>query len=218
MKKLIFFDFDSTLVNNETIDELAKEAGVEKKVKEITKKAMNGEIDFKKALEERVKLLKDLPIEKVNKAIDRITLTEGAKETIEELKRRGYLVAVISGGFDIAVDKFKDKLNIDYAFSNTLIIKDNKLTGEVVENVIDKGEVVENLAKKLNIPLKNVIVVGDGANDISMFEKAGLRIAFCAKPILKEKADICIEKRDLREVLKVLEERDYDVKGDSKRD
>ncbi|ADG13403.1 phosphoserine phosphatase SerB [Methanocaldococcus infernus] len=201
-KKIIFFDFDSTLINNETIDELAKEAGVEREVKEITKKAMRGEIDFKEALKERVKLLKGLPLEKVNEAIERLTLTEGAEETIKELKKKGYIVAVISGGFDIALNKFKDKLNIDYSFGNTLIVKDNKLTGEVEEKVIDKGEVVENLVKELKIPKENIVVVGDGANDIAMFEKAGLRIAFCAKPILKEKADICIEKRDLKEILK----------------
>ena len=204
-KKLILFDFDSTLVNNETIDEIAKEAGVEEEVKKITKEAMEGKLNFEQSLKRRVKLLKDLPIEKVEKAINRITPTEGAEETIKELKNRGYVVAVVSGGFDIAVNKIKEKLGLDYAFANRLIVKDGKLTGEVEGEVLKenaKGEILEKIAKIEGIKLEDTVVVGDGANDISMFKKAGLKIAFCAKPILKEKADICIEKRDLREILK----------------
>ncbi|ENN95650.1 phosphoserine phosphatase SerB [Methanocaldococcus villosus KIN24-T80] len=206
MKKLVVFDFDSTLIENETIDELAKEANKEEEIKEITKKAMNGEIDFKEALKKRVSLLKGLPIEKVENAINRLKLTNGAEETIKELKNRGYKVAVVSGGFDIAINKFK-YLDFDYIFANKLIFKDNKLTGEVIGKVLDntsKGKIIEEVAKKENIPLKNIIVVADGANDVSMFEKAGLKIAFCAKPILKKKADVIIEKRDLREVLKFI--------------
>ncbi|WP_456373890.1 phosphoserine phosphatase SerB [Methanocaldococcus sp.] len=204
-KKLILFDFDSTLVNNETIDEIAKEAGVEEEVKKITKEAMEGKLNFEQSLRKRVSLLKDLPLEKVEKAIERITLTEGAEETIKELKKRGYIIGVVSGGFDIAVNKIKEKLGLDYAFANRLIVKYGKLTGEVEGDVLkedSKGEILEKIAKIEGIKLEDTVVVGDGANDISMFKKAGLKIAFCAKPILKEKANICIEKRDLREILK----------------
>lgn len=200
MKKLIVIDFDSTLVNNETIDELAKEANKEKEIKEITKLAMNGKIDYRDSLIKRVELIKGLDLEKVNRAISRITLTKGAEDAIKELKKRGYIVAVVSGGFDIAIKKFKD-LGIDYIIANELILKDNKVVG-VKEKVIDKGKIIDELMKKEKIDKDNIVVVGDGANDLSMFKKAGLRIAFCAKPILKKEADIIIENRDLREILK----------------
>ncbi|WP_423792043.1 phosphoserine phosphatase SerB [Methanocaldococcus indicus] len=200
MKKLIVIDFDSTLVNNETIDELAKEANKEKEIKEITKLAMNGKIDYRDSLIKRVELIKGLDLEKVNRAISRITLTKGAEDAIKELKKRGYIVAVVSGGFDIAIKKFKD-LGIDYIIANELILKDNKVVG-VKEKVIDKGKIIDKLMKKEKIDKDNIVVVGDGANDLSMFKKAGLRIAFCAKPILKKEADIIIENRDLREILK----------------
>ncbi|ACX73531.1 phosphoserine phosphatase SerB [Methanocaldococcus vulcanius M7] len=206
-KKLILFDFDSTLVNNETIDEIAKEAGVEEEVKKITKEAMEGKLNFEQSLKKRVNLLKDLPVEKVENAMKRITLTEGAEETIKELKNRGYIVAVVSGGFDIAVNRIKEKLGLDYAFANRLIVKDGKLTGEVEGEVLKedaKGEILQKIAEIEGIKLEDTVVVGDGANDISMFKKAGFKIAFCAKPVLKEKADVCVEKRDLREILKYL--------------
>ncbi len=200
--KLVVIDFDSTLIKNETIDEIAKEAKKEKEIKKITKLAMEGKLDYKESLKERIKILKGLEKEKIENAIKRLELTEGARETIEELKKRGYKIAVVSGGFDIAIKKFKD-LGIDYIFANQLIFNNGKLE-DVREIVIDKGEIIDKLKDILKIDKKDIIVVGDGANDIGMFKKAGLRIAFCAKPILKKEADICIEKRDLREILKYL--------------
>ena len=206
-KGLVLFDLDSTLIEEETIDELAKLAGVEHEVKNITKEAMNGKIDFEESLKRRVALLKGLPTGGVNEIISRLKLTKGAKETIKELKNRGYVVGVISGGFTIATDKVKRDLDLDYAYSNELIIKKGKLTGEVKGRVMgptSKGDILEKIAKKEKIDLKDSFVVGDGANDISMFKRAGFKIAFCAKEILKRNADISIDKRDLREILKYI--------------
>ena len=204
-KGLVLFDLDSTLIEEETIDELAKLAGVEEEVKNITKEAMNGKIDFEESLKRRVALLKGLPTGEVKELISRLKLTKGAKETIKELKNRGYVVGVISGGFTIATDKVKRDLDLDYAYSNELIIKEGKLTGEVNGRVMgptSKGDILEEIAKKEKIDLKDSFVVGDGANDISMFKRAGFKIAFCAKDVLKRNADISIDKRDLREILR----------------
>ena len=207
-KKLILFDLDSTLIENETIDEFAKIAGAENEVKKITKEAMDGKLNFEQSLKKRVALIKGAPTNKIKEAVSTLTLTEGAEETIKELKNRGHIVGVVSGGFTVATDKIKELLGMDYAYSNNLIEKDGKLTGEVNGVMMKedaKGRMLQKIAKKENIDLKDTVVVGDGANDISMFKVAGFKIAFCAKDILKKNADVCIEKRDLREILKYVE-------------
>jgi phosphoserine phosphatase len=207
-KKLILFDLDSTLIENETIDEFAKIAGAENEVKKITKEAMDGKLNFEQSLKKRVALIKGAPTNKIKEAVSTLTLTEGAEETIKELKNRGHIVGVVSGGFTVATDKIKELLGMDYAYSNNLIEKDGKLTGEVNGVMMKedaKGKMLQKIAKKENIDLKDTVVVGDGANDISMFKVAGFKIAFCAKDILKKNADVCIEKRDLREILKYVE-------------
>ncbi|WP_421077848.1 phosphoserine phosphatase SerB [Methanothermococcus sp. Ax23] len=204
-KKLILFDLDSTLIDCETIDEIAKLAGVGDEVEKITRDAMNGKLNFEESLRKRVSLLKGLPMEKIMDLVSNLKLTKGAEETIKELKKRGYITGVVSGGFTVATDRIKDILGLDYAYSNELITKDGKLTGEVIGPIMSshaKGELLEEIAKKEGIDLKDTVVVGDGANDISMFKKAGFKIAFCAKDILKKNADICVEKKDLREILK----------------
>ncbi|HIQ39196.1 MAG TPA: phosphoserine phosphatase SerB [Methanothermococcus okinawensis] len=204
-KGLVLFDLDSTLIEEETIDELAKLAGVEEEVKRITKDAMNGKIDFEKSLRKRVALLKGLPIDSVKGLVSKLRITKGARETIEELKNRGYVVGVVSGGFNIVTERIKRDLNLDYAYSNELVVKDGKLTGEVRGRVMSstaKGDILEEIARRENIDLKDTVVVGDGANDIGMFKRAGFRIAFCAKEILKKNADVIIDRRDLREILK----------------
>ena len=193
------------MIKEETIDEIAALAGVEEEVKEITREAMNGKLNFGQSLKKRVSLVKGLPMEKVKELVLRLRLTEGAEETIKELKKRGYIVGVVSGGFTVATDRIKDILGLDYAYSNELIENDGILTGEVRGPIMDenaKGKILEEIAKKEGIDLKDTVVVGDGANDISMFKKAGLKIAFCAKDILKKNADVIIENRDLREILK----------------
>ena len=206
-KRLIVFDMDSTLVDAEIIDELAKEAGVLKEVRNLTNRAMEGKISFKEALKERVKLLEGLPVEVLEKIYSKIKLTDGAKELIKSLKDAGYKVAVISGGFSYFTEKLKDELNLDYAFGNELEIKNGKVTGRIRGRIIDareKARIIEEIAKREGIKTENIVAVGDGANDKLMIEKAGLGIAFNAKEILKEAADGNISKRNLIGIASIL--------------
>ncbi|MBA2862848.1 phosphoserine phosphatase SerB [Methanococcus maripaludis] len=207
VKKLILFDLDSTLADCEVIDEIAKFAGVESEIKKITEEAMKGKINFEESLKRRVKFLKGIPVEKLYKFAENIPIMTGAPELIGELKKQGYITALVSGGFDFGAEHVKKVLKLDYAYSNTLLSENGILTGEVVGPVMSetaKGDILEEIAANENISLENTVVVGDGANDISMFERAGFKIAFCAKEILRSKADICIDKKDLKEILNYL--------------
>lgn len=206
-KRLIIFDMDSTLVDAEIIVELAKAAGVEKEVDELTRRAMNGEMNFERALRQRVKLLKGLPVEVLEKIYNEIRLTEGAKELIQTLKKSGYKVALVSGGFTYFTEKLKQELKLDYAFGNELKIEDGKVTGELSGKIIDSNEkarIIDELIKKEGIDTDNVVAVGDGANDRIMIENAGLGIAFNAKKALKEVADGTISKNNFIGLASVL--------------
>ncbi|MCW8802485.1 MAG: phosphoserine phosphatase SerB, partial [Candidatus Bathyarchaeota archaeon] len=159
-KRLIVFDVDGTLIDAEVIDELAKAAGVGGKVSEITSRAMNGEIDFKQALRERVGLLKGLPVEVLDSIVENLDVTAGAEELIIALKALGYKIALISGGFTQFVEKIKEKLGIDYVYANQLVIEDGKLTGEVIDPIIDaerKAELMQEIAKKENLLMEQVV-------------------------------------------------------------
>ncbi|MEE9609718.1 MAG: phosphoserine phosphatase SerB [Desulfatiglandales bacterium] len=202
--KFVVFDLDSTLIAGESLDEFGKLVKKEKEIAKITKKAMVGEISFEEALLKRTKLLKGLKIEKIREAANNIPLTKGATDTISALKRRGIKVAVVSGGFDIVANRVKEELDLDYAVANEFVVKNGKITGEVEGPMIEegsKGKILEELAKKAGAPLDECVAVGDGANDVSMVEKAGLGIAFNSKGVLNEKADVVIKKNDLREIL-----------------
>lgn len=199
-KRVIIFDLDSTLIEGEIIDELAKEAGVQKEVEELTRKAMNGELSFKEALLERLKLLEGLPVEILEKIYSRIEFTEGAKELISALKRAGYKIGIVSGSFTYFTNKIKEELGLDYAFGNELEIVNGKLTGKIKGRIIDAEEklrLIEEIAKREGISIEKVVAVGDGANDRLMIEKAGLGIAFNAKQVLKEIADGSLSKNNL---------------------
>lgn len=202
--KLAVFDFDSTLMDGETLEFLAKETGLEKEVKEITDRAMRGELDFFESLNKRVSLLKGMPIKTVNDICENLPVMKGAVETIKELKRNGYKVICFSGGFKNATIPFAEKFGLDAEFSNILHCKDNLLTGlaggEMMFND-SKGEMLKRLQKILGVTSDNTLAIGDGANDLSMFKYAGKRIAFCAKPVLKENANIIIEQKDLTLIL-----------------
>ncbi len=202
--KLAVFDFDSTLMDGETLEFLARETGIEKQVKEITDSAMRGEIDFFESLQKRVSLLKGLKVETVNQICANLPVMNGAVETIRELKKMGYKVVCFSGGFKNATVPFKEKLGLDCEFSNTLYTKDGILTGfaggEMMFND-SKGEMLKRLQEILGITPENTLVTGDGANDLSMFKYAEKRAAFCAKPILKKHANIIIDKKDLKLLL-----------------
>ena len=198
--KLAVFDFDSTLMDGETIEFLACEVGIEQEVKEITTKAMQGKLDFFESLQKRVSLLCGLKVDIVNKICENLPLMNGAEETIKELKNRGYKVVCFSGGFKNATVPFAQKLGLDGEFSNILHSKNGILTGMVGGEMMfndSKGQMLLKLQRLLGITREKTLVIGDGANDLSMFKYADKRVAFCAKPILEKEANIIIKQKDL---------------------
>jgi phosphoserine phosphatase len=202
--KLAVFDFDSTLMDGETIDFLARPLGLEEKVASITEKAMAGELDFFESLIERVSLLKGLQYDEASQICKDLPLMPGAYELIPELKKKGYKVVCFSGGFRIGTGPAKEKLGLDADFSNILHAKDGVLTGQVGGDMMfgfSKGDMITRLQNILGISKQNTLVCGDGANDLSMFEHAQTRIAFCAKPVLKKEANIIIDTKDLTKIL-----------------
>ncbi|MBQ2870288.1 phosphoserine phosphatase SerB [bacterium] len=202
--KLAVFDFDSTLMDGETIEFLAKEFGIEEQVKQITNKAMQGELDFFESLTTRVKLLKGMPVSRVNEICKTLPLMNGAKDVITELKNKGYKVVCLSGGFKNATVPICAELGIDAEFSNILHEKDGILSGLVGGEMMfssSKGEIIQRIQNLLGVTYDNTIVVGDGANDLSMFKYAAQRVAFCAKPILEKEANIIIKEKNLRLLL-----------------
>lgn len=206
-KRMVVLDMDSTLIRIEVIDELARAAGVGEQVAKITERAMLGEMDYDESLRQRVGLLAGLDVKVLDEIANNLPLTEGAETLIRVLKRLGYRTAVISGGFSRAADALKRRLGIDYAFSNNLEIVDGKLTGKVsgpIVNAVRKAELLDLIAQHEGVLLDQVIAVGDGANDALMLEKAGLGIAFRAKPKLREAADTTISASGLDAILYLL--------------
>lgn len=190
-KRLIVFDMDSTLIQTEVIDEMALDHGVGEKVKEITERAMNGELDFNESLIERVKLLKGLEEKKLNLILERLEFTQGAEKFIKTVKSLGYKVAVISGGFTFFAEALKTKLGLDYAFANELDIRNGELTGKVkgtIVNAEQKATLLKLITQQEGINLEQVVAIGDGANDLPMLSVAGLGIAYHAKDIVRKKA------------------------------
>ncbi len=194
-KRLVVMDVDSTLIQDEVINLLAREAGVEDRVAELTSRALNGEIDFEHALRERVSLLKGLDQTAITRVHENITLTSGARTFIRTLKRLGLVTAIVSAGFTRFTDVLAADLGIDYSLSNTLEMVDGALTGDLVGEFVDgarKAQFLRSIAEAEGIPLSQVVAVGDGANDLEMLATAGLGIAFNAKPVVRERADTAI--------------------------
>ena len=190
-KRLIVFDMDSTLIQTEVIDEMAIEHGVGEQVKEITERAMNGELDFTQSLIERVKLLSGMDEKKLRVILDRLEFTPGAEKFIKSVKSLGYKVALISGGFTFFADALKEKLNLDYAFANELEITNGELSGKVKGTVVDaeqKATLLKLITQQEGINLEQVVAIGDGANDLPMLSAAGLGIAYHAKDIVRKQA------------------------------
>ncbi|WNY23568.1 Phosphoserine phosphatase SerB2 [Methanimicrococcus hongohii] len=206
--KLFVFDMDSTLIDAEVIDELAKAAGTAEEVSKITEAAMNGEMDYTESFQMRVSYLKGLSYEKALAQADQIQLMPGAVELIQYIHDKGGKTAMITCGFSLAADWVKKELNLDYAYSNELIVKDGILTGEATGPLMvtnAKADVLDELIQKTGIPYEECLVVGDGANDICMFKKAGYSIAFNAKPRVCEQACTVVSDKDLRGVIPILE-------------
>ena len=206
MHRLAVFDFDSTLMDGETIDFLAAELGLEEEVAAITRQAMEGHLDFFKSLLARVALLEGLPAVRVKEICEGLPLMPGAKETVHGLKKRGYKVVCFSGGFRVATRPALEHLGLDADFANYLHDDEGILTGKVGGEMMfgdSKGRMIVRLQQLLGVTPEETLVVGDGANDLSMFAHAATRIAFCAKPILKEAATHTVETKDLRKVLEI---------------
>lgn len=206
-KRMVVMDMDSTLIRIEVIDELARAHGVGEQVSRITERAMQGEMDYDESLRQRVALLKGLDVDVLHRLAANLPLTEGAETLVRVLKRLGYRTAVISGGFSVAAEALKARLGIDHAYSNVLEAEGGRLTGRTVGAIVNarrKAELLEQLAAQEGILLEQVIAVGDGANDLLMLERAGLGIAFRAKPRLREAADTSISAGGLDTILYLL--------------
>ena len=205
MRRLICFDMDSTLIQTECIDELAMRAGVGDKVKAITERAMRGEIDFKESFTQRVSLLKGLDVSVMKDIAEHLPITEGADRLMSVLKRCGYKIAILSGGFTYFGEQLRRRYGIDYVYANELEIDENgKLTGRYVGDIVDgkrKAELLKLIAQVEQVNLAQTIAVGDGANDLPMISEAGLGIAFHAKPRVKATAQQSINNIGLDGVL-----------------
>ena len=206
-RRLVVFDMDSTLIESEVIDELAKRAGVGEQVMSITDRAMRGELNFKDSFSERVALLKGLPASVLEDIAHTLPVTEGAAHLISVLRRLGYRTAIVSGGFTYFAKALQAQLGIDYVFANELDIENGVVTGRVTGDVVDgerKAQLLRQLAQAEDISLQQVIAVGDGANDLPMLSIAGLGIAFRAKPLVQEAAEQSISTLGLDAILYLL--------------
>lgn len=213
-RRLVAFDMDSTLIQGEVIDELAREAGVGAQVQAITEAAMRGELDFQASFRKRVSLLKGLPESALERVIARIPLTDGAERLVSTLKRLGYKTAILSGGFTFFGQVLQQRLGIDYLHANTLSMTDGAVTGDVCGDVVDgarKAQLLQELAQREGLSLEQVIAVGDGANDLPMLRLAGLGIAFRAKPMVRANARQALNSLGLDGILYLIGVRDREV-------
>lgn len=213
-RRLVCFDMDSTLIEAEVIDELAKEAGVGEQVAAITHQAMSGEIDFDESFRRRMKLLAGLDESVLEGIAARLPLTEGAERLFKTLRKLGYKTAILSGGFQYFGLYLQKKLDIDYLYANELEVVNGKVTGEVTGRIINgqrKAELLQALADKENISLEQVVAVGDGANDLPMLSIAGLGIAFRAKPLVRAEAKQSISTLGLDAILYLMGFRDREI-------
>ncbi|MEV4456736.1 phosphoserine phosphatase SerB [Microbispora sp. NPDC049633] len=206
-KRLIVMDVDSTLIQNEVIELLARHAGCLDEVARVTDEAMRGELDFAESLVRRVALLEGLSEEVFEKVVKEVVLTPGARTLVRTLKRLDYRFAIVSGGFTQITDSLVADLGIDYSAANTLEVVDGRLTGRVVGEIVDrpgKARALKRFAAEAGIPLSQTVAIGDGANDLDMFAAAGLGIAFNAKPIVRQAADTAVNVPYLDSILYLL--------------
>ena len=208
VKGLCVMDVDGTLILEEVIDLLGREAGCEEEISLITSRAMRGELDFERSLRDRVSFLEGLPISAFDKVFNSIHLTPNAQEFISILQKNGILVGLVSGGFTPIVERLAKFLDIAYFSANQLEVKDGFLTGKLVGQIISpevKKETLEQWRKELKLSKERTVAIGDGANDLLMLKSAGLGIAFCAKEVLKQEIPNHVDKRDFLEVLPLID-------------
>ena len=208
VKCLCVMDVDGTLILEEVIDLLGREAGCEEEISQITSQAMRGEIDFESSLRKRVSLLEGLSISVFDKVFKSIQLTPNAQKFISILQKNGILVGLVSGGFTPIVARLAKSLDIAYFSANQLEVKDGLLTGKLVGQIISsqvKKGTLEQWRKELQLPRERTVAIGDGANDLLMLKSAGLGIAFCAKEVLKKEIPNHVDKRDFLEVLPLID-------------
>ena len=208
VKGLCVMDVDGTLILEEVIDLLGKEAGREGEISQITSRAMRGELDFESSLRKRVSLLEGLPVSVFDKVFNTIHLTSNAQEFISILQKNGILVGLVSGGFTPIVERLAKFLGIAYFSANQLEVKDGLLTGKLVGQIINpeiKKETLEKWREELKLPQERTVAIGDGANDLLMLKSAGLGIAFCAKEVLKKEIPHHVDKRDFLEILPLID-------------
>lgn len=205
--QLVAFDMDSTLIQAECIDEIAKVAGVGDQVSAVTEAAMRGELDFAGSLTNRVALLKGLDVAVLESVYERIELMPGAEELLAVLKANGIKTAILSGGFVYFASRFAERLGIDVYHCNDLEVIDGKLTGQTAGPIVDaqaKADHLIDLAKQWGVPMEQTASVGDGANDLKAMSAAKLGIAFCAKPTVQQQADIAVNDKNLAELIPLL--------------
>lgn len=203
---LVVLDVDSTLIENEVIELIAAEAGSLDVVAAVTERAMRGELDFAESLRERVATLAGLPESVFDTVRSHINVSKGAQQLIDTVKAHGGNVGVVSGGFHELLDPLAESLGLDFWKANRLDIKDGKLTGKVLGDIVDAQTKADTLVEWANVtdtPLSQTVAIGDGANDLKMMAIAGLGIAFCAKPIVQEQADVALNERDLSKALEL---------------
>ena len=204
VKGLCVMDVDGTLILEEVIDLLGREAGREEEISQITSRAMRGELDFDSSLRKRVSLLEGLPVSVFEKVFNSIHLSPNAQKFISILQKNGILVGLVSGGFTPIVERLAKFLSISYFSANQLEVKDGLLTGKLVGQIINpeiKKETLEKWREELKLPQERTVAIGDGVNDLLMLKSAGLGIAFCAKEVLKKEIPHHVDKRDFLEVL-----------------
>lgn len=208
VKGLCVMDVDGTLILEEVIDLLGREAGREEEISKITSRAMRGELDFEDSLRKRVSFLEGLPISVFDKVFKSIHLTPNAQEFISILQKNGILVGLVSGGFTPIVERLAESLGIAYFSANQLEDKDGRLTGKLIGQIISpevKQATLEQWRKEFKLPKERTVAIGDGANDLLMLKSAGLGVAFCAKEVLKKEIPNHVDKRDFLEVLPLID-------------
>ena len=208
VKGLCIMDVDGTLIAEEVIDLLGREAGCEEEISQITRQAMRGELDFERSLRERVALLKGLPISVFDRVFKSIHLSQNVQKFISILQNKGILVGLVSGGFSPIVERLAESLGISYFSANQLEVKDGFLTGKLVGDIVTaqvKQAILEKWRKELGLSKERTIAIGDGANDLLMLKSAGHGIAFCAKEVVKAEIACHVDTRDLLEVLPLID-------------